>query len=421
MSGRLTIIGAGVIGCSVAVEAARRGWQVQLLERHGQQRDGCSFGNAGMFVPSHFVPLAAPGMIRLGLKWLLRSDSPFHIRPRLSLDLARWGWWFWRASQPGRVAAAEPVLRDLLWRSRELLLSELGTELDDRLHLQQAGLIMLCKLQKTLEHEAVLAERAVELGVPAEVLDAAQLQRLDPAVDMNVAGGVFFSADCFLNPARYLARLQADMERLGVEMLWGAEVQRLETDRSRIRAIHTDAGSFEPDEVVLCGGSWSSRLVAPLGLTLPMQAGKGYSLTLDRPRQLPTRSSILVEARVAVTPIGEQLRFAGTMQIDGLNLSIAQRRVDGLIGSISDYLPAFRASDFSGQKPWVGLRPVSPDGLPYLGRCQQWNNLTLATGHAMLGLSLAPITGRLVGQLLDREPPEIDLRLLQPDRYAASR
>lgn len=421
MRGRLTVIGAGVIGCSVAVEAARRGWQVQLLERQGPQRDGCSFGNAGMFVPSHFVPLAAPGIIRLGLKWLLRADSPFHIRPRLSFDLARWGWWFWRASQPPRVAAAEPVLRDLLWRSRELLLAEFGTDPDDQLHLQQAGLIMLCKQPETLEHEAGLARRAAELGVPAEVLDATQVQHLDPAVEMRVAGGVFFPADCFLNPTRYLARLQSDMERLGVELHWGAEVQRLETSGSRIRAIHTSVGQFEPDELVLCGGSWSSQLVAPLGLSLPMQAGKGYSLTLQRPRQLPTRSSILVEARVAVTPIGEQLRFAGTMQIDGLNMSVAQRRVEGLIGSISDYMPAFQASDFDGLKPWVGLRPVSPDGLPYLGRCRRWNNLTLATGHAMLGLSLAPVTGRLVGQLIDRETPEIDLRLLGPDRYAASR
>jgi D-amino-acid dehydrogenase len=155
----------------------------------------------------------------------------------------------------------------------------------------------------------------------------------------------------------------------------------------------------------------------PLGLKIPMQPGKGYSLTLPEPVQLPKICSILVEAKVAVTPIGSALRFGGTMQLGELNESIDPRRITGILKSIPKYMPKFEPSDFEGIEPWVGLRPVSPDGLPYIGRTSGIRNLVVATGHAMMGVSLGPITGEMVGQILAGEPTGIDLQLASVDRF----
>jgi D-amino-acid dehydrogenase len=205
-----------------------------------------------------------------------------------------------------------------------------------------------------------------------------------------------------------------------VKFVWNREVTdfRLERDRSLCAAQLSDGTEIEADEFVLAGGSWSPTVAAKLALELPMQAGKGYSLTLPNPRQLPQLCTILTEARVAVTPMGSSLRVGGTMEIAGLNEDINPVRVRGIVKALPKYYPAFRAEDFAGIQPWRGLRPCSPDGLPYVGRTAKFANLTLATGHAMMGLSLAPITGKLVGQILANDKPAMELGLLSPDRFA---
>ena len=181
---------------------------------------------------------------------------------------------------------------------------------------------------------------------------------------------------------------------------------------------HASRGEFAADEFILCGGSWSPVLARELGLKIPIQAGKGYSLTLTQPRELPQLCSIFTEARVAVTPMGASLRFGGTMEIAGLNEDINPVRVQGIIKSVPKYFPKFTPEDFDGIQPWRGLRPCSPDGLPYLGRTAKFSNLILATGHAMMGMSLSPITGQLVSEIVSGEKPSFDLNLLSPDRFA---
>jgi len=201
---------------------------------------------------------------------------------------------------------------------------------------------------------------------------------------MEVAGAVYFPKDAHFTPDRYLAALQSQCEKLGVHFKWDTEVTGLETERGTITAVETLHGEFLADEVVLCGGSWSPQLVCELGLKIPIQAGKGYSLTLPRPRELPQLCSIFTEARMAVTPMGSSLRFGGTMEIAGLNEDINLVRVRGIIKSVPAYFPKFTPADFAGIQPWRGLRPCSPDGLPYLGRTAKFSNLILATGHAMI-------------------------------------
>ncbi len=405
---RVVVVGAGVIGLSAAAECVRRGHRVTVIES-ARMRRGSSLGNAGMVVPSHFIPLAAPGMVAVGLRWMWNPESPFYIQPRLDWDLLMWAWRFWRASTREQVERVAPLLRDLHLASRAAY-----EQIADECGLVRKGLLMLCKTRHALDEEARTAARARELGIPAEVLDAKQTAALDPQVTMDIEGSVYFPRDCHLQPERYVAAME---RRIGDAML-DAEVIGWRRDGSRLAAVRTTNGEIEGDEFILAGGAWSAGLVRELGLRLPMQAGKGYSLTLPHPVELPQICSILTEARVAVTPMGGALRVGGTMEIAGMNERISQRRVEGILRALPQYYPRFRREHFDGIAPWSGLRPCSPDGLPYLGRTRAAENLLIATGHAMMGLSLAPVTGELAAQLIDGEPPHFDLAMLSPDRFA---
>jgi D-amino-acid dehydrogenase len=421
----ILIIGGGVVGLCCAYYASEAGHAVTLVDRNGPSRDGCSFGNAGMIVPSHFIPLAAPGMVEMGIRMMRDRRSPFHIVPRASRDLWSWGTKFCQSATAEHVARSAPLLRDLNFASRACYI-ELSERFGGNFGLAQHGLLALCKSPAVFEEEGHVAETARRLGIPAEVLDADEVNQLEPRLTADVAGGVFFPKDCHLDPAAFMVSLQRHLEARGVRFLWRRDVSDIVTHHGRIEAIRVaaagggdDAGgeTLHADEYVIAGGAWSPILASQVGLDLPMQAGKGYSLTLARPRQQPTICAILTEARVAVTPMGQSLRFAGTMQIAGLDASIDGERVAGIIASVPRYFPAFREEDFAGVRPWSGLRPCSPDGLPYIGRTERATNLVIAAGHAMMGLSLGPITGKLVAQIVSGGRTEMPLGLLSPERF----
>ena len=247
MSKSILIIGAGAIGLSTALHCARKGHRVTVLERNGAQRDGCSFGNAGMIVPSHFVPLAAPGMVKLGLKWMWNPESPFYIKPRLDGELFDWGIKFWRASNAEHVRRSAPLLRDLSFASRAMFeelagtpgtapaRSDSDTETSrggarrsgaDDFGLVMRGLLMLCRTQHGLDDEAKFAAQANQLGVPAEILDAKAVAKLDPGVTMDVAGAVYFPKDAHFTPSRYIAVLEQQCEAAGVKFVWDTEIGR---------------------------------------------------------------------------------------------------------------------------------------------------------------------------------------------------
>lgn len=407
-----------MIGLCTAYYCTRAGYSVTVVDRNAEARDGCSFGNAGMVVPSHFIPLAAPGMVALGLKWMWNPESPFYIKPRLDLELMSWAYRFWKASTPEHVRRSAPLIRDLSFASRTAF-EELAALPGNDFGLVQRGLLMLCKTQHTLDEEAKTAQQAISLGVPAEILNSSETAAKDPCVTMDVAGSVFFPKDCHLSPDRFMAGLKRELDRLGCRFIWNAEVTDWTLERGRIVSLRAGAEEITGDEFVLCGGSWSPKTAESLGLDLPIQAGKGYSLTLGKPRQLPAICSIFTEARVAVTPMGNSLRFGGTMEIAGLDERINPVRVRGIIKAVPKYYPQFGDADFEGIKPWRGLRPCSPDGLPYVGKTKRMGNLAIATGHAMMGLSLGPITGKLVANLLTGDKNEIDIALLHPDRYSS--
>lgn len=401
-SERVVIVGGGVVGLCSAYYALKRGFQVTVIEREAAGGDNCSMGNAGMIVPSHFIPLAAPGMIAKGLRWMFNPESPFYVKPRVNLDLMRWGWQFYRHSTERHVAASRGLLRDLNLESRRLF-SELAAEED--FGLVKRGLLMLCKTQKGLDEEAHVSRDARELGLGAEVLDARATAAMDPSITMDVVGSVYFAQDCHLSPSRFMASIRKRVLAAGGVIESGVTLDKIETQGGRTTAVSGNGRRFEGDQFVIAGGSWSAALLKSVGFNLPLQAGKGYSLTMASPPELPQLCSIFTEAKVAITPMEGGLRFGGTMEVGGLDLSINPSRVRGIVKSVNSYFPKFSEKDFENIKPWAGLRPVSPDGVPYLGAVPGLPNLLVASGHAMMGVSLGPVSGRLVADLLAGETP----------------
>lgn len=447
MSKSILIIGGGIIGLSIAYYATEKGHRVTVVERGGPTHDMASLGNAGMIVPSHITPLAAPGMVQTGLRMMWNPESPFYIKPRLDGDLIDWGLKFMRACTPEHVAKSGPVFRNLSLASRQCY-ENWADEFGNVFGLVRKGLLELSKTPESLHEAAHTAEQARKLGIPAEVLTAEQVAQLEPNVRWDVLGGIYYPRDCHLSPMVLMSALIRHLEARGVQFLWNTEVVGweegksqepsaknqesrnksqeygdakqvgLSTQGSALIFPKTAAGEvLRADEVVIAGGAFSPQVARGLKLNLPMQGGKGYSLTLRQPKKLPVLCALFAEARVAMTPMQGALRLGGTMEIAGLDPKINPARIRGILKSVPKYMPEFTPDDFKDVQPWAGFRPCSPDGLPYVGRSRNYANLSVATGHAMLGISLGPITGKLMAQILSDEQPEIDLTMLNPDRY----
>ncbi len=408
------IIGAGVIGLCSAYYLAEQGRQVTVVEK-GDVCDGASCGNAGLVVPSSSIPLAAPGVLTQGLKWMLDPESPFYIKPRLDLNLISWLWQFRAACNARAVREAIPLLRDMHRASRDLF-EELATRDGLEFGYEQQGMLMLFTSRHGYEEGLEEAHLVHEYGLDFEVLDAAEVRELEPSVGSSVIGGVRYLEDAHLIPAEFMRGLTRVVEDMGVEVRTSTEVLGFETSGRRIVTVKTTRGDMQPEQVVLAAGAWAPRLVRNLRISLPIQPAKGYSVTMKQPEGGPSIPLYLGEAKVAVTPMGDALRFAGTLELAGLDLSINQRRVDAIRKTARDYIAGTEELELI--EIWRGLRPVTPDGLPIIGRAHPYENLLVAGGHAMLGLSLGPITGRLIAQLVCDEPLDIDLMPLRVVRFS---
>jgi D-amino-acid dehydrogenase len=421
----ITIIGSGIIGLFSAYYLSEKGYKITIIERNNGA-EGCSVGNAGMIVPSHFIPLAVPGMIEKGIRWMLNAESPFYVKPRLNLDLLSWGIKFYQAANKTQVANAMPALRDISLLSKSLY-QELSKKTEFDFAFEQKGLMMLCKNEHSFDEEIAVAEQANQLGIKAKVLNVSELHKLEAEVKPNVAGAIFYEGDAHLYPNQLMANLKEYLIKKGVAFIYETEVVGFEIENSEIKAIKiqqkTNATEvpdiLKIDQLIIATGSWSPILTKLLAINLPMQAGKGYSVTKNqingKKLNIP---SILLEARVAITPMANNLiRFGGTMEIGGINSTINMNRVRGIIKAIPNFFPEYPIEIPEKEEVWYGLRPCSPDGMPYIGRTKKYKNLIIASGHSMMGLSLAPATGQLVQQIVDNEPTTVKTDLYNIERY----
>lgn len=412
---KIGIIGGGIIGLSSAYYLNQLGHEVIVIDQ-SDLSDGCSHGNAGMIVPSHFIPLAAPGMVAKGIRWMFHSSSPFFVRPRLNGDLIRWGFLFLKNANEKHVAAAIPALKELSLLSK-FHYQQWAHDLPFNFGYHERGLLMLYQTKEAEHEESETAHRANDIGITAKILSGEEVQQLEPYVKVNVRGGIYFPGDAHLTPQQLFNRLKSYLQKKGVTFLTNSAVSAFQFHGQNIQSVQAGDQIFSFDQIVLAAGSWSGLIAKQLALSLPMQGGKGYSFTLPEVEKNVQIPSIFLEARVAVTPMENSLRFGGTMEIAGLNHSVNLKRVKGIVDSIPKYYPEMKVAMPMAESIWHGLRPCSPDGLPYIGRSTKIKNLVIATGHSMMGLSLAPATGKLVSEIIDEKKTSMVLTAFSPDRF----
>ncbi|MCG8330011.1 MAG: FAD-dependent oxidoreductase [Chitinophagales bacterium] len=410
------IVGGGIIGLCTAWYLKKEGCEVTIIDRNDFS-DGTSYGNAGMIVPSHFVPMATPGVITQGLKWLLNSKSPFYIKPRLNLDLMQWLWHFYRSANEQQVEKAMPVLYELNERSKELY-KVMAAENGFDFGFEERGLLMLYKTRKQAEEEEELAEKAHQLGIQADLLDYNGLKRLEPEMDMDVLGGIYFPGDAHLYPNLLMKQLVTQLKNLGVQFISNSSITDFDVKGSKVTTLKTDSGSTIPVEnVLLSSGSWTGLLLKKAGEKIHLQDGKGYSVTLRDTNNRPRIPTILSEAKVAITPMGNDLRIGGTLELSGLSQKVSQMRVQGIIESIPAYYKNLDVSIADETPIWKGYRPCTPDGMPYIGKSDALTNCYVGTGHGMMGLSLGAVTGKLISELITGQKPMMDLHLFRLNRF----
>ncbi len=415
---QVAIIGGGAVGLCTAYFLQKQGYDVAVFDR-GEigERGACSWGNAGWIVPGHVIPLASPGVIKQGMKWMMDPSSPFYIKPRIDKDLMAWIWQFQNHCNAEHVQRCAPVLFEMGLESQRLFRHFSDVDGMD-FGFENQGLLYVSLTDKGLAANHEEAHIANEIGYEVSLLTPEQVHEREPAVRPDSKGGIFFHRDTHLTPNRFMPAMGGYLAEQGVALHAGTEVKGLAKKGKTITTIRTDQGDFTADEVVLAAGSWTPALARDLKLSLPIQPAKGYSMTV--PQQAPAiRTPVLLsERKVAVTPMmNNQVRFAGTLEIAGLDLSITRRRVDAIVDAIPQYFPDFDNTVAREAEVWAGLRPCTPDGLPFLGRSKAYENLTIAAGHAMVGMSLAAVSGQLAAEVVARKAASISLDLMAVDRF----
>ena len=413
MSKNIIIIGGGIIGLCSAYYLQKEGHQVTVVDQSNMDA-GTSYVNAGYLSPSHIIPLSAPGVMKKGLKWMFNPASPLYIKPRLDADFLKWAMAFNRSCNANHVKKAIPVIKDISVLSQQLY-HDIKTEERFTFHFEDKGLLMLCQTYKMLEEEIKTAQLAKQEGLDVGEVTPEELKQLEPNVNINVVGATYYKCDSHSTPNEFMVEMKAYLLSNGVTILANEKVEDLEVKNGIIIAITTEKQTLKADEFVLAAGSWSPLLGKKLGLKLLMQAGKGYRINTTKKTGI-TIPAILAEAKAAVTPMHGFTRFAGTMEIAGINHKINKVRVEAIAKAATRYYPDIQLTTEEKNNAACGLRPVTPDGLPYIGKSSKCKNLTIAAGHAMMGWSMATATGKLVQEVIDNKIPSINMEMFHPDR-----
>ena len=414
MNDDILIIGGGIIGVSTAYALARKGVSVTLIEK-GEICAGSSHGNAGMVCPCHSTPIPGPGVLWQGIQWMFNPESPFYIRPRLDPELIAWLWQFRRFCNVVDQHRAIPPLREMQ-RASLLLYRDWITEQNLDCDFEKIGGLELFLTREKHEAGRRHVEEMRQFGLDMEWLGRDATHALEPTARPEVVGGIHYKEDAHINPTKFVRGLTEAAQRLGAQVLTQTEVLGFERMGQTVSTVRTSRGDFHPQQLVLAAGAWSAEILRGLGIHLPMQAAKGYSVTMKRPKVSPRIPLHLAEARMAVTPMGAVLRYAGTLELSGISTTINARRVSAIRRGAAQYL--ITGAPAQEMEVWAGMRPVTPDGLPYIGRTRAVSNLIVATGHAMLGVSMGPITGKVVGEIVREVKPSVDVGMFGVERFA---
>lgn len=407
------VLGGGVIGLACAYHLLAQGRQVTLLDQ-GPVGGGSSHGNCGTLTPSHAMPLAMPGVVGTAIRWLFKRDAPLRIKPRLDPALLRWLQAFRRRCNWADFSATTATKAPLLLRSAELIAEMVKREKMD-CEYQAHGTLHVYRNEKALAASAWYSRILAEVGIDVEMLDGDRIESMEPALKPGVVGGYFNPGDAQLRPDRFVAELLRLVRERGGRVVEQSRIDSIAVERGRISKVYTTTGDYSAQEVVFALGAWSPALAGTLGLRLPIQPGKGYSITYSRPRLCPRTPLTLKEASVCVTAWNSGFRLGSTMEFAGYDSSLNKTRLDALRRSAALYLREPEGPAM--QDEWYGWRPMTPDDLPILGRVRGIDNLCMATGHGMLGVTLSAVTGLLVSEVIAGEKPSIDLAPFNVARF----
>lgn len=410
------VIGGGIIGLSSAFYLEQSGWNVTVLDKTDFLHN-CSYGNAGYICPSHFIPLATPGIVKQGFKWMLNSTSPFYIQPRLDWSLIDWGLKFMKMAKPQNVEAAAIPLRDIALLSMQCY-DDWKQLPEFDFYFEKKGILELYQTDEKAHHAAETVHKAKELGLDADIISGKEVQDLEPHTPVISKGAIFFRCDAHCYPNDLMRNLIEYLKHKGVDLRSNEEATSFEKHNGKVSKVLTAKGAYDADMIVLATGSWSRPVAAKLGLHIPMVAGRGYSVTSDDPKFRINYPSVLMEGRVALTPMNGRTRFGGTMEITSMNVPARMQRVKGILDAVKRYFPEFDVPMPAPEQVWYGYRPCSADGLPYIGRSNNVNNLVVATGHSMLGLSLGAGTGKLVAEIANERSPSMDIAPFDTNRFS---
>ena len=412
---KIIIIGGGINGLCTAYYLQKRNFDITVIDS-GDISNSCSFGNMGFLSPSHFVPLASPGIISEGLKYMLSSTSPFYIKPRLNVPFMQWALQFYKQSNQKTVDKNSPFLSELLNLSRRLM-NEIRDDIGDVFDMEENGCMMMCHSQKAFEDELKLAEAAKKFKLEEEILNREELQKREPDVELDIYGAILFKDDAHIHPGKFMVAMKNYLEKNGVHFQLNTTVTAFKKNHKKIEEVITDKGTFSGDQVVLTPGSWLTKLAKLAGLKLLLEGGKGYSCTYDYVEKNIRYPAILVDGRCAITPWKHMLRIGGTMEFTGINDNVLIKRVEGIYNSIKLFYPGLKIEFPPKEKIWTGLRPVSPDGLPYIGKAQNFENLLICGGNAMLGVSEGAGGGQIISDIIEKRSTPIDISAFKVDRF----
>jgi len=409
----VTVIGGGVIGISCAYQLARAGYSVRLLEK-GLIADGSSRENCGLISPSHALPLPRPGFIVKAVSMMLRSDAPLYVSPWMNWATMRWFMQTARKCNLSDMRHATLGRLQLLDASRPMW-NEMVERENMEIELDEVGCIQVHAGKEDMEAFAPIQKMLDEIGLFATPLIRDELFQTEPGLQPDLYGGWFYKMDAHMRPESLMSEWCRVIIEMGVDVIEKCKVTNFKTSGSRIDSIRTNKGNYFSKNYILASGAWSPFLSKKLGVKIPIQPGKGYSITLERPEGCVKIPLILNEASMAVTPWKSGLRLGGTMEFSGYNSKINYRRIEALKRGARRYLK--EPGEIPMKEEWYGWRPMTPDGMPIIDRSPNYGNLIIATGHNMQGMGMSPITGALVKGLIAGDEAPFDMSFYSAARF----
>ena len=408
------ILGGGVIGLACAHYLLQAGRSVHVLER-GLVGAATSHGNCGTITPSHAPPLAAPGTLAKALRWMWRPDAPLYVKPRVDLELAAWMLRF-AARCNARDWRRSTLARATLLNASRGLIESLVREQHLDCEFEASGLRYVYATPSAFETEVAGLEELREFGIASEILDGAALATDDPALLPGLAGAVHFPGDAHFRPEQFTAELARIVRRHGGVVEEHVGVLSLDITGGKVGSVSTSAGERRGRDVLVALGPWSAPMLARHGIRLPIQPGKGYSQTYSRPALVPRVPMVLREHSVCVTAWESGFRLGSTMEFSGYDDSLNRTRLDALERAARRYL--HHPTGDQRREEWCGWRPMTVDDLPILGLAPRHDNLWLATGHGMMGMTLSAVSGRLMADLISGAEPVVDPKPSSPQRFS---